>query len=191
MKRKDHPVASPPKRSAGHATGSVPPDRRVSSPAQGKRKANVTIAHEGLRAAATASPTAISSTGSRSGAAGGNPTRNSSADPPADKRKNAIRTPVPGDRINGSSDDRAIAAAPAINRSPRSPDSPAHNSQLTTIPCDTPAATRPPSSPPGGRGSPRPPPPRLTESSGTESRGAAPPRGSRPRRSATCRQGEC
>src|SRR5450759_1068959 len=121
MKRKDHPIARPPKRSAGQATGSVPPDRRVNKPAQGNRKANIAIAQEGLRAAETASPTAISSTGSRSGAAGGNPTRNSRADPQADRRKNAIRTPVPGDRVKGSFDDRAIAAAPSINQSPRSP----------------------------------------------------------------------
>src|ERR1700693_272724 len=129
MKRKDHPVASPPKRSAGHATGSVPPDSRVSNPAQGKRQANAAIAHEGLRAAATANPTAITSTGSRSGAAGGNSTRNNSPDPPNRRRKNAIRTPVPGDRVRGTSDHRSIAAIPSITGFPGFP---THNSQLTT-----------------------------------------------------------
>src|SRR6267378_2406893 len=110
MNRKNQPVASPPKRSAGQATGSAPPDKLVNRPAHGKRKANRTIAHAGLRAAATASATASSRTGKRSGAAGGNPTRKSRLDPAIETRNKTIRSPVPGDRVRGSSDHRSFAA---------------------------------------------------------------------------------
>src|SRR5206468_8417187 len=129
MDRKNQPVASPPKRRAGQATGSVPPDNRVKRPAHGKRKANRTIAHAGLRAAATASATASSKTGRRSGAAGGNATRNNRLDPATETRNKTIRSPVPGDRVRGSSDRRSIAAAPSLTGPPGSP---THNSQLTT-----------------------------------------------------------
>src|SRR6266508_4406339 len=108
MKRNDHPAARPPRRSAGQATGSMPPESRASRPAHGKRNAKATMARAGLHAAASASPTAISRTGRRSGAAGGNPTANRSPDPPIDRRKRKTLTPVPGDRFIGSSVHRFI-----------------------------------------------------------------------------------
>src|SRR5512132_3326108 len=98
MKRNDQPAASPPTRRAGQAIGSVPPESLASKPAHGKRNAKPTIARSGLHAAATASPTAIKRTGSLSGAAGGNPTANSSADPATDSRNRTTRVPVAGDR---------------------------------------------------------------------------------------------
>src|SRR5262245_49794994 len=97
MKRKDHPAARPPKRSAGQAIGSVPPESRAISPAQGKRNEKIVIPRAGLQEAMTASATERIRTGRRSGAAGGNPTAKSNPEAATDSRNRTTRVPVPGD----------------------------------------------------------------------------------------------
>ena len=134
MKRKVQPAASPPKRSTGQATGSARRKAASSRPAHGKRNANATIARAGLRAAASASPTASSRTGRRSGAAGGNPTANRRPAPPTDEEEEEEpRPPCPA--VSPEAPDRQVRLATALK------------------PGGTPAAARPPSLPPAGRGS--------------------------------------
>src|SRR5438128_1119575 len=98
MNRNVQPAARPPKRSAGHVVGSVPPESRGTRPEQGKRNAKIATDRSGRYAAPSARVTAISRIGSLSGAPGGNPTENSSPDAAMERRNRRTRTPVPGRR---------------------------------------------------------------------------------------------
>src|SRR5262249_54539630 len=82
----------------------------------GKRNAKIVIARAGLPEAVTASATARIKTGSRSGAAGGNPTAKSRPDPATESRNRRTRVPVPGDRFIGSPVHRFICAENPLRR---------------------------------------------------------------------------